>query len=316
MPARRRGFPTRRQARQTRGQARKIEQRLDRVKRARVERSRSPLRDHNPKKSTRVGTRRALLFGLPLFAGVLLASTSVEGARAWWNGSPADVASISVLGNSRLSAAEVAAATGLVRGAPLQGLSEREIEERVAVHPWIDEVRVALLPTGTIVVEVEERTARAVVRAADREGEPALYVIDDDCAPFLRLVPGVKSGFEDLPRIAARPGDPMQRPRASVCVALALAESVRARGGANESTPTLSAFEVVLPADASPEGWVLREPAGHEVLLGHGSEAELDDRLERLGRLFAANPAQLDQASTIDLRFAEQAVLRSFRASR
>ena len=101
-----------------------------------------------------------------------------------------------------------------------------------------------------------------------------------------------------------------------MCEALSLAEAVRARRGPDGSAQTLAGFEVVLPEPASQEGWVLREPTGYEVLLGRGTAAELDERLGRLGRLFAANPAQLDHASTIDLRFAEQAVLRSARTSK
>ena len=105
-------------------------------------------------------------------------------------------------------------------------------------------------------------------------------------------------------------------PPTALCAALSLAESLRKSAAQRAGVPSLAAFEIVLPAEASDEGWILREPLRHEVLLGRGTAAELDERLERLGRVFAANPVELGQASTIDLRFAEQAVLRGLRALR
>jgi len=313
MRGRRRGVPAGRNARQNRLRARRFEQRLENVKRARAKRTHTPLRDRSPQKNQRTGVCRALLFVFPLLAGTLLASTAVEGVRAWWSGGPADVESIAVLGNAELSAADVAAATGLSQGEPLRGLSEAEIEARVARHPWIRGVRAALLPTGTIVVAVEERVARAVLRTRAPTGQEELYLVDTACAPFVRVEPVDAERFQALPRIAARSGELPDAEDPTLCAAVSLAESVH---GSPTAEWDLANFEVVLPDAGSHEGFRLREPARHEVLLGHGTAAEFDDRLDRLGRLLAARPAQLERASTIDLRFADQAVLRSLGASR
>jgi len=204
----------------------------------------------------------------------------------------------------------------LAHGEPLRGLSVAEIEARVTRHPWIRNVRVALLPTGTVVVEVEERTAGALLSTTGPRGSTTLQLVDAACSPFLSLTPAEALPFGELPRIAARAGAPPGADTAALCAALSLAESIRAGTGRSSALPGLAAFEIVLPEPGSDEGWVLRKPTSHEVLLGRGTEDELDERLSRLGRLFAANPEQLDRASTIDLRFAEQAVLRSIRASR
>jgi hypothetical protein len=258
------------------------------------------------------------LFVASTTLGALLAASAVETVRAWWSGAPVAIEAIAVLGNHRLSGAEIASATGLAKGDPLRGLAEEEIQRRVAQHPWLRRVRVALLPTGTLVIEVEERREQAILRTdaqtsgalGAREPSEALYLVDSDCVPFLHVDPTHAGELGPLLRLAGS-REAIQA-EGALCTALALGEAI----GTHAIASRPDDFELVLPEPGAREGWVLRAPGGHEVLLGNGNLDEQQLRLADVGRLFAANLVQLEQAQTIDLRFADQAILRSIGASK
>jgi hypothetical protein len=71
-------------------------------------------------------------------------------------------------------------------------------------------------------------------------------------------------------------------------------------------------LELVLPSEAAEprEGWVLRRAGGTKVILGSDDVATVGDRLDRLARLLEAGIDVTAETTTIDLRFAGQAVLR------
>lgn len=226
--------------------------------------------------------------------GAIAGEPIVGAAHAWIGGDATPAVAISVVGAHHLAPTEVARATGLAPGSPLGVAPAAEIGARLRAHPWIREARVMALPTGRLLVEVTEREPRAVVRI----GEPgAPYAVDESGLPFA----AVGSAELDVPTLVAR-------------ARIVAGEASEALAGAVALAYRLPAFELPLPievsvaAESDPEGFALRLPRlVPRVVLGR---SELDERLAALARLLAAAPVELMDSETLDLRFADQAVLR------
>ena len=176
------GVPGSRYERRTRARARRIEKRLEQVQQERAMRARRSRRGREPRLGRgHVRARQTLLFGISLLIGALLTASLAGEALRWWSGQTPRLTVISVFGNRRLPAREVAEATGLSKAESLEGLRPDDIEERLARHPWIRAARAVLLPTGTLIVDVEEREARAVVRGT---GSETGHFLDAHCVLF------------------------------------------------------------------------------------------------------------------------------------
>jgi cell division protein FtsQ len=221
---------------------------------------------------------------------------------------------ISVLGNERLTSAEIAEMTGLPRQADLAEVPLRDLEERIARHPWIRTARVAVLPTGTLIVDVEEREVHAIVRAA--HGGPA-HLLDAECVPFAPAPHELTVAVDALPTLRSRAPVEMGRADPQLCEALALTELLREFAGSDHglrpfdsASASFVSFEVLLPDPHSDLGWTLHEPSGRSVVLGNAPRDDMKERLGRLARLLDSGIGAVARASTIDLRFADQAVLR------
>ena len=217
-----------------------------------------------------------------------LAAGAVAGARLPL---AASLESVSVRGAERLSALEVAEATGLERGAPLASIDSARIAERVREHAWIAEARALRLPTGRLLVAVAERRPVAVLagpepRAVDRTGAP--FAIASGAA------------YEKLPRLVAADAVPDGEPDARLAAAVGLARRLPELG---LPIPTV----VAIAASGDPQGFVLRLPdVSPLVVLGW---EDLEAKLEDLVRVLEASPPELASASRLDLRFQDQVVL-------
>lgn len=251
----------------------------------------------------RVRARQVGIFAVSLLFGLLLASTVTATALQWWSEKPATLESIAVQGTSRLSGEDVARATGLARGSGLEGLSETELESTLEAHPWIREARVVLLPTGTLIIDVREREARAVL-----QDDSGAHFVDDAGIAFARVLPEDEEDAAELPLLVGSEFD-----AASLQRGLAIAElldAVALPGLVRDGAPHRGLSLWVPRADDAPTGWVLRGGRGPEVILGSGDVATVGDRIDRLERLLTAAPVELAETTSIDLRFAGQAVLR------
>ena len=220
----------------------------------------------------------AAVLGLSLLAGAFLADRVVPVQR---------LRSVHVQGTSRLGDAELLEAAGVVPGDDLRSVDAAEVARRLAGHAWVRSVRAARLPTGTLLVAVEEREPRAVLageppRAVDAEGNPF--------AP-------VERGFlPELPRVACRGRVEAGQPSPDLAAAILLAERLAGFG-------LPPAEEVAI--DAGGSALRLRGLAPR-FLLGRDPDAAL----ERLAALVDSGPPQALLAATVDLRFQDQAVLR------
>ncbi|MGH0028502.1 MAG: cell division protein FtsQ/DivIB [Myxococcota bacterium] len=204
------------------------------------------------------------------------------------------VRAIAVRGAERVALPDVAAATGIAGGAPLASVDAGAVARNLEAHDWIGRARALRLPGGTVVVDVDEREPVATVvldaqrYAVDAEGEP-FAPVDDDALPG--LVELVAQG-EVAPR----------EPSPDLATAAGLARRLPELGLA-------APRQVRIAADGDPLGFGLLLPApGAEVVLGR---EDLDARLQALARLLATRPDVAADAASIDLRFADQVVLRS-----
>ena len=132
-----------------------IEKRLARAQRERRTRARRP-RHTNAELPVRARSlaRNVLLFATSLVAGALLAHSASKGTPQRWNGQPMALHTISVLGHERLTSAEIAEMTGLPRQADLAEVPLRNLEERIARHPWIRTARVVVLDMVILAVSL------------------------------------------------------------------------------------------------------------------------------------------------------------------
>jgi cell division septal protein FtsQ len=283
-----------------------VQRRLERANRSRGADSRPPSLQAQLAPRSAFGSRgsRAAVFAGSLLLGALLGEAVTARETLWWSARPQTLSSISVLGAERLSGEEVAAATGLEKGSRLGDLSAAELESRLAAHPWIREAQVAVLPTGTLIVEVVEEVAEAVLR-----GESGDHFVDRSGVEFARVEPAEAAGAAALPLLVGGGADPE-----TLGLGLAIAARIEEIALPDFEEPDLPhrGLELWLPS-AAPDpslGFVLRRAGGSEVILGNDDVATVHERLDRLARLLESDQMELEETTAIDLRFAGQAVLR------
>lgn len=242
------------------------------------------------------GTRGRRLPRHLVLVSLALGALAGFGAMQLWfaTGGGLEVAAIAVRGASRLTPGEVAAATGIPRGARLAEVEPEAVEQALETHDWIAAARALRLPTGKVVVEVEEREALALLAIDERR-----FAIDASGAAFAEVDVREET---TLPRLlASQPPEPGV-PDALRAEAAQLSQRLVALG--------LSAPEEIrLAPEGDPEGISLRLP-GLEGVVVLGRE-DLGLRLRDLAKLLSLRPDEASRAARIDLRFADQAVLRS-----
>jgi cell division protein FtsQ len=226
----------------------------------------------------------------PLRAGALV--LVVSGLLGLWLsagwGARRSVASVSVYGARHLTPADVAAASGLARGAALASVDAGQVAAALSRHPWIAEARALVLPTGGVVVSIREREPAAVL---------AGMAVDGEGVPF---APAPASGLEQLPQLSASVAFEPGRRHPELAAAVALARRLPERG-------LPAPLEVGISAADDPEGLWLRLPGlAPRVVLGR---EDLEARLGDLAELLEADLPELAHAAKLDLRFRDQAVL-------
>lgn len=248
---------------------------------------------------------RAALFVVSLLLGLALTRAVTAAVVSWWNDTPTAVTAVAVQGAERITPSEVARNIGLARGHRLDAFAPEQIAEDLAAHPWIRSARVVLLPTGTVLVEVEERRPRAVLTRPDA---PSLFV-DADGVAFAEV--GERDAAEALALPALAAGAPGEAPvdLADGLVLLDRLDNLGLHGLARVDRPHRG-LVLGFPAGEPSRGWVLR-CADTTVILGDGPVDAVAERLERLERLLSAGLQELERTREIDLRFAGQAVLRT-----
>jgi cell division septal protein FtsQ len=259
----------------------------------------APARVEQPRGIERAPRRRepALLFVLAaaFAAGLGGGGQLAEAARYWLSGSAPRLEAIAVRGAEQLAPADVAAATGAPRGVDLRGVQADAVVARLTRHPWIASARAVELPTGRLLVEIVERRA---VASVGRPGETRRFAVDASGTPFAPALPAVT---DPLPRLAAASPLVLGEPAAELAQALELAGRLEVLG-----LPRALEIEIAAPGD--PTGFALRlEGVAPRVVLGRDAPGA---RLEALARVLETGLPEAASAGTLDLRFADQVVLR------
>jgi cell division septal protein FtsQ len=258
-----------------------------------------------------------LAFATSVAVGALFGWPALDAAGLLGDGTPEHIERIWVQGNRLLSSRDVAAATGVEPGQRGADVQVEAVSARLRAHPWIRDARVMRLPTGKLLVAVEEREPVALLAAEQSAGPQAVWrLVDEAGTPFDR------TDGEPARRLAAdttrawprlRGGESLADGEAHTELTAALALSRRLDDA--RLAPLLGGdpIELHLPRDGDPEGWVLDPGPGRpRVILGRD---QLAQRIDRLEALLLSQLDELRGAVEIDLRFADRAVLRSHAAS-
>ena len=254
-----------------------------------LQRVRGQLPNIAPRRAT-FAAATALSLAAGAVCGVVLASNPGR------LGGDSQLDAISVLGASHLAVAEIAIATGVSRSAALSSIEPASVEKRLEDHAWIAEARALRLPTGRLLVGVKETVPVAVLAA----GSPArTFLVDASGAPF-----AAAEGHheETLLRVVTAGAVAPLEPNEDVARAVQLARDLPRFGLAQ---PVM----VSIAAESDRRGFTLRL-AGLRARIVLGRE-DFDAKLRELARLLAADVPEIGIATELDLRFADQAVLRN-----
>ena len=204
------------------------------------------------------------------------------------------VETLAVRGLERVSPDEVRELAALNPGAPLLDLEVDAAAERLRGHPWIADATVVRWPPDTVLVAVREHRALAVTRA----GDPARpHAVNADGIAF---APASDADAERLVEIVVSPVATVGEPDPRLAEGLRLAATLPERGLGVPGRITLGLPE----RDASAELILRGFPARVRI-----ERAEAAQQLDRLATLLAAGLPRSAEASSIDLRFADRAVL-------
>jgi cell division protein FtsQ len=244
-----------------------------------------------------VPSTRALTGGILVVALVsgFASGDAFLATAAAFSGSPGAVEVIAVRGARHLTADEVASATGVSRGTPLAGVDLDAVVDQLEDHDWIASARALRLPGGAVIVHVEEHQPLALVEIG---GPEALFAVDAAGRPF---APADATTFAELPRLVPDGSVTLHDASATLATALSIARMFPEHGLAQPRS-------IGVPAEDDPEGFTLQlHGQGARVVLGR---KDLDTRIGNLARLLATRAGEVSRAREVDLRFADQVVLR------
>jgi cell division protein FtsQ len=205
---------------------------------------------------------------------------------------------VDVIGNRHLSRAEIVEASEVEQGTNLLTLDLRAVTVKLKRQPWISSASAYRRFPGQLIIEVEERTPRAIL-AADK-----LYYVDQQAEFFTRLLPGDPV---DFPLFTGVKPDELQANgseiREMIRTGLNLLELMeRAGSGLNPN----GIAEIRLDLD---EGLSLYTRAGRVVVLGKTGH---ERKIQRYGRLkkFLVQRGEWQSARIINLDFEDRAIVR------
>ncbi|MET0894489.1 MAG: FtsQ-type POTRA domain-containing protein [Acidimicrobiia bacterium] len=202
--------------------------------------------------STAARRRRRVLFAVIALAAV--------GTAAWIvTRSPfLDVDHLQVVGNTRETSEEVAAAAGLATGDPMMWIDPHEAAKRVEALPWVATATVSRVWPDTVKITVSERTPVAWVQAGEPNTETSRALVIDAAGRVLSLEVMAPDGLPQLLNVPS-----------SVPVG-ATVDAVTAARVAG----VMATFDPRLAASIEVKGdqVLLRTPSGTEIRLGRAVE--------------------------------------------
>lgn len=240
-------------------------------------------------------------------AGILVVCMGVAAVAAlgWYWQATLVCEAVVVEGNRHAAAADVRELAQIDSGAVLYDINPAVIRDRVRRHPWIRSASIGRIPTGTLVIEVVERTPAVLV--VNERGRPAYYL---DYAGYqmrcgkehlhnVPLVHGLEAPYD--------PTRPVEAPSMQ-----AFLQAMKAMPSAQRLVSSIvinDERQIVLHTVATPGGRAV------PVQLGRGRYMNKLNRLQAFWtQVVLTREEQFEQAAQdvfIDLRFDQQVIVRT-----
>ena len=202
------------------------------------------------------------------------------------------VRQIEVHAGDKVGGAEIVAVAGLRQGMNIWNVDPVAIETKIAKHPWVRRVLVRRDFPRRVVIDVEERTPKAIV------GVGKLYFIDADGVIFKEVDSGENIKYPMLTGVYAEAllhGDPAARSR--IRDAIRLSDLMAQRSHMLSEIHFEAADRLVVYPTKFAVAW----------RLGWGDWEEKIARLDRLLGLWKGNETRL---ASLDMSFRDQVVAR------
>ena len=204
------------------------------------------------------------------------------------------VREIKVKGGEKIGGAEIVALAGLKHGVSVWKVDPVAAEKKVARHPWVRSVLVRREFPRRVVVEVEEREAKAIAVLG------ALYYVDREGFVFKQVEPGDNMDFPLLtglePENLAYPTSFATRQR--------IREALRLNDLMGKDPLAVSEIHFLR------QGGVTLYPMTYRLALQMGW-GEWEEKLRRLERVLALWKGQEEQLGILDFNFRDQVVARA-----
>jgi cell division septal protein FtsQ len=262
----------------------------------------SVYRRDNRKRSVRNWRRQAWIGGGMLLVGLLavlayhwrgpIKSGSVM-ARAFVFENPYFfVREIQVRGGEKFGGSEIVAMAGLRHGMNMWKIDPAAIESKIARHPWVRRVLVRREFPRRVVIEVEERTPKAIV--AMRK----LYYVDADGVVFKEVGQGEAVNFPFLTGLR-----PEQLAIANPAIREKIKDAMRLGELMTKGSHSLSEIHF----DALDR--VVLYTTAYPVAL-HMGWGDWDDKMKRLDRVLTLWKGREERLASLDVSFRDQVVAR------
>ena len=200
------------------------------------------------------------------------------------------VQEIQVRGGEKIGGSEIVAMAGLTHGMSIWKIDSEGIEGKVGRHPWVKHVLVRREFPHRVVIEVEERSPKAVVIMGK------LYYVDAEGFVFKEVGEGERADFPLLTglrqaELAARAYSARQK----------IQEALRLADLMSRSSLPLSEIHF------NSGGGIVLYPMAYSIAL-HFGWGDWDEKIKRLQRILEVWNGRENRLATLDLRFRDQVV--------
>ena len=202
------------------------------------------------------------------------------------------VREIQVRGGEKFGGNEIVSMAGLKPGMNLWRIEPATIEKKIAKHPWVRRVLVRREFPRRVVIEIEERTPRAIVAIGK------LYYVDSDGVVFKEVEAGENVQFPLLTGLRADElGSRDQAVRRKISDAVRLADLMAKDSQTISEVHFEAADRLVLYTTAYP-------------LALHMGWGDWEDKVKRVDRVLKLWKGHEERLVTLDASFADQVVTR------
>jgi cell division protein FtsQ len=202
------------------------------------------------------------------------------------------VQEIQVRGGEKIGGSEVVAMAGLSHGMSIWKIDSAGIENKVGKHPWVKQVLVRREFPHRVVIEVEERSPRAVVIMGK------LYYVDSEGFVFKEVGEGERVDFPLLTGL--RQAELVSR---AYSTRQKIQEAIRLNDLMAKSSLPLSEIHF------NAAGGLMLYPMGRSVAL-HFGWGDWEAKIKRLQRVLEIWKGREGFLAALDLRFRDQVVAR------